>query len=269
MHCLSNQYDAKNNYIPSRVEEIVNFATHGVPAAVFLFIVCSAITEYGLEWLLVSSVSAGGVSYGESEFDFAWLRMVTSIVYGGTLFLVLTCSALYHLGAGLFGRGSMFTRFFMLMDHAIIFVFIAASYTPWLLLVELGEDNWIGKAMLVVVWLVALMGLIRCTTCWLDRLVNELNLYLIMGWMALVMLYPMIQADISTLAFLEILAGGLFFSAGILFYATLDGKLPFSHALWHMMVTCGIAVHYHAVYTYLWNAKSTIKRLAITVNSNA
>ena len=157
-------------------------------------------------------------------------------LYGGGLLAMLGCSALYNL-AGPGRWKSVFRR----LDHAAIFVMIAGTYTPFLLVAVGG--GW-GLGLLAFVWTVALCGVAVKLFCpWrLDRL--SVAAYLLLGWSIIVVLDPLFGA-ISGAGLVLLGLGGLLYSLGVVFH--LWGRLPYQNAIWHAFVLAAAACHFSAV----------------------
>jgi len=127
-------------------------------------------------------------------------------------------------------------------DHAVIFVFIAGSYTPFALgQIQRGE----GWDMLLAVWGIALVGVALKLSNRLRHPLVSTALYLVFGWMVVVVAQPML-ASLPPLGLRLLVAGGLAYSLGSLFYL-LDSRMPYSHFVWHLFVITGSTCHFLAV----------------------
>lgn len=158
-------------------------------------------------------------------------------IFIGSMVLMYAVSALYHaLPVG------TAKRWLRKCDHAVIFVFIAGSYTPFALgQIHRGE----GAQVLLAVWGIALAGVLLKL---LDRLRHPLlstGLYLAFGWMVLVVARPMLDS-LPPLGLQLLVAGGVAYSLGSLFYL-LDRRMPYSHLVWHLFVITGSTCHFLAV----------------------
>lgn len=168
------------------------------------------------------------------------LRVVSFTVYGVTLFLLYLFSTLYH---SLRGRAK---RIFQTLDHHAIYLLIAGTYTPFTLLALNGATGW---WMFGTVWSLALIGIV------LDMLPREkprvlaLFIYLGMGWLVLFALDPLIAA-LPAGGFRWLLAGGLFYTVGIVCYV-LDRRYPWCHGIWHLFVLAGSVSHYFTILLFL------------------
>jgi hemolysin III len=163
-------------------------------------------------------------------------KIVSFSVYGAMLVAVYVFSTLYH---SVRGRAKDVLRKF---DHCSIYLLIAGSYTPFALVSLRGAWGW---SLLGVIWGLALVGLAQ--EIWLARGARVLSMviYLLMGWLALVAVWPLWQA-LQPAGFAWLLAGGLLYTLGIVFYAT-DRRLRHGHGVWHLFVMGGSSCHFLAV----------------------
>jgi hemolysin III len=163
-------------------------------------------------------------------------KIVSFSVYGALLVAVYVFSTLYH---SVRGRAKDVLRKF---DHCSIYLLIAGSYTPFALVSLRGAWGW---SLLGVIWGLALVGLAQ--EIWLARGARVLSMviYLLMGWLALVAVWPLWQA-LQPAGFAWLLAGGLLYTLGIVFYAT-DRRLRHGHGVWHLFVMGGSSCHFLAV----------------------
>lgn len=174
-------------------------------------------------------------------------HIVTFSIFGGGMFLLYTASTLYHwLPAS--ERG---LRFLRRLDHSMIFFYIAATYTPICLIPLRGPWGW---SLFGVVWALALFG-IAMKVFWLHapRWLST-AIYLAMGWLVLVGIYPLVQAlSIPALAWLA--GGGLVYTLGAVVYA-LKWPNPIPryfgfHEIFHLFVIGGTACHFVVMYCYV------------------
>ena len=204
----------------SLTEEIANSLTHGIG---FLLSIA------GLVILVVSAKS-----YGDP-----W-RVVSCSIYGGSLIILYGSSTLYH--SFLSGRKNYI---FKIIDHSAIYLLIAGSYTPFMLVSLRGAWGW---SLFGIIWGLALAG-IMFKMFFVNRfLVLSTASYLAVGWFALIAIYPIVKkVPPGGIGWLVI--GGILYSLGILFHFW--GKLPFRHAIWHLFVLGGSICHYFAVLFYV------------------
>jgi hemolysin III len=169
----------------------------------------------------------------------AW-KIVSFSVYGLTLFLLYLASTLFH---SLHGKAK---TLFETLDHAAIYLLIAGTYTPLTLVTLRGAWGW---AIFGTVWGLALAGIILDCTSLRWRRAMTIVISLLMGWLIVVAVGPLLDSlPPSGLAWL--LAGGLFYSVGILFFL-LGEKRPVYHVVWHLFVLAGSASHYVMILLYI------------------
>jgi hemolysin III len=201
-------------------EELANSLTHGVGAVL------------SVAGLVLMVVSAG--RYGD-----AW-HVVSTAIFGTTLVLLYTASTLYHSL-----RGEQLKVRLQKFDHAAIFLLIAGSYTPFVLVTLRGPWGW---SLFGVVWGLAVAGV--TVKFWLAgrfKLVSTL-IYVAMGWLVMVAIKPLVAA-LPAGGMKLLLAGGLCYTGGAVFY--LWKRLPYHHAIWHLWVLAGSACHWAAVFVYV------------------
>lgn len=198
------------------VEEVANTITHGI--GLLLSIV-------GLVVLLVLAALRGT----------AW-HIVACSIYGATLICLYTASTLYH--AVISPRVKRALRIF---DHSAIYLLIAGTYTPFLLVSLRGPWGW---SLFGVIWGLALAGVLF-KFWFVERFVIlSTAVYIAMGWLVVIAAKPVItHVPFTTLIWL--LAGGLAYTGGVIFFAA--KRIPYSHAIWHLFVLAGSICHYFAV----------------------
>jgi len=165
-------------------------------------------------------------------------RMVTYPLFGLTMILLYTASTLYH------GHPNpQYKARLKVLDHISIFYLIAGTYTPITLVAMRG--NW-GWTIFAVVWGLALAGTVFKLFFTGRFTVVSTALYVAMGWIAAAAVVPLFQS-VPGQTLVWLLAGGLFYTVGIVFYAW--HRLPFNHAIWHLFVLGGTACHLVVVLT--------------------
>jgi len=201
-------------------EEIANSITHGVGA--LLSLIGTAILLY------------------RAARDGTTLHVVSFAVYGSCLFLLHLSSTLYHAL-----RPPRAKRVFRVFDHCSIYLLIAGTYTPFLLLSLWGR--W-GLTLLVAIWTLAIAGIVF-KSLFIGRLQRaSVLLYVLMGWMIVVAAREA-WARVPHAAIGFVAAGGLLYTLGVAFYAW--KSLPYNHAVWHLFVLGGSVCHYAAILLYL------------------
>lgn len=167
-------------------------------------------------------------------------KVVSVSIYGATLILLYSFSALYH---GLNGRVKDVLR---KVDHLSIYLLIAGSYTPFCLVTLRGPWGW---SLFGVVWGLALLGILQEFRPVNGERILSVVIYVLMGWLILVALIPLHHA-LGTTGFAWLAAGGVFYTAGIVFYA-LDTRLAHAHGIWHLFVIAGSATQYFVIARYV------------------
>ena len=167
-------------------------------------------------------------------------RIVSFSIYGTSLFLLYLFSALYH------GTKGSLKSFFKKLDHIGIYLLIAGSYTPFVLVSIRGAWGW---SLFGVIWGLAIIGTLLDIFSSNERRILQLIIYVVMGWLALIAIEPLIDS-LSLSGFLWLLGGGLFYSIGIIFYV-LDIKEYHFHGIWHIFVLMGSVTHYFTIMYYI------------------
>jgi hemolysin III len=168
-------------------------------------------------------------------------RCVVSIcIYGTTLLLMYFASACYH-----FVRSPRTKRAMRIFDHATIYLLIAGTYTPVLLISMRGGWGW---SMFGIIWGLAVAGIIlKLFFVGRFELLSTIT-YVLMAWLALICLRPLIAA-VPSGGVAWLFAGGLAYTSGVAFF--LWDYLPFNHAIWHLFVLAGSVCHFLAVWLYV------------------
>lgn len=201
-------------------EELANRLTHGLGAA---------FSVAGLVLMVVFSARHGD----------AW-QVVSTAIFGATLVLLYTSSTVYHSF-----RDERLSRLLQKFDHAAIFLLIAGTYTPFVLVTLRGPWGW---SLFGVVWVMAAAGV--TLKFWFAGRFKVLStlIYIIMGWLVLIALKPL-SAALPAGGMRLLVAGGLCYTGGAAFY--LWRRLPYHHAIWHLFVLGGSVCHWAAVFWYV------------------
>lgn len=202
-------------------EEIANAVTHGVAAL---------LSIAGLAVLVAFAVLYSGSP-----------KVVAAVsIFGASMVFLYTASTLYHSIPN--PRAKKVLQY---LDHSMIYVLIAGSYTPFCLITLQGYT---GIALLCAVWLIAIAGIsLQAVLLHKADWINCL-LYLSMGWLAVFVIDPLVTTlDSTGLALL--VAGGLAYTVGVVFY--IFERIPFSHAIWHTFVFAGTALQFFSVLFYV------------------
>lgn len=202
-------------------EEIANAVTHGVAAL---------LSIAGLAVLVAFAVLYSGSP-----------KVVAAVsIFGASMMFLYTASTLYHSIPN--PRAKKVLQY---LDHSMIYVLIAGSYTPFCLITLQGYT---GIALLCAVWLIAIAGIsLQAVLLHKADWINCL-LYLSMGWLAVFVIDPLVSTlDSTGLALL--VAGGLAYTVGVVFY--IFERIPFSHAIWHTFVFAGTTLQFFSVLFYV------------------
>ncbi len=205
----------------SRAEELANSISHGI--GLLAALVAAPI-------LIVVTARSGNAA-----------NIVGAAVFAVCMVLTYLNSSIYHW----MPQGHL-KQMFRKLDHAAIFLMIAGTYTPFTLGVLSGAMGW---TLFGLVWGLAALGLLLMQ---FNRLGNQWvsnGLYLAMGWLIVVATVPLVT-HMAPAGLLLLLAGGLAYSGGVVFYA-LDARLRFGHFVWHLFVLAGSTCHF---FTVLWYA---------------
>ena len=206
----------------------------------------SAITHY--IGMLLSLIAAAPLLI-KAEISGIPSALTAMGIFILTMILLYTASTVYHtldVKAGVL-------KVFRKLDHMMIFVLIAGTYTPICLLVLKGR---VGMIMLALVWGIAVVGMVLkafWVTCpkWFSSII-----YIAMGWICL-LVFPTLLRDLKTPAFLWLLAGGILYTVGGVVYAlrlqafNCVHKYFGSHEIFHLFVMAGSFCHFVVMYWYL------------------
>ena len=170
----------------------------------------------------------------------AW-QLAGAIVFSIALVLLYTASTLYHAISHPPAKQAL-----KVFDHAAIYLLIAGTYTPFTLVSLRGAWGW---SIFGVVWGLAIAGILVDSFAEKGRRIIPLIIYVFMGWLSLIAIKPLLVA-LSLSGFMWLLAGGLFYTLGIIFYV-LDHRNHYFHAVWHVFVLAGSISHYIAIFKYV------------------
>lgn len=162
------------------------------------------------------------------------------IVYGISIIVLFSASTLYHAV-----KREKQKHYFRIIDHISIYLLIAGTYTP-VLLITLHES--LGWTLFFVVWGVAAFGTILKLFFTGRFEVFSTLLYLVMGWL-IVFDFSNLSSTIDSDGILFLFGGGLAYTVGIIFYAI--KKIPFNHVIWHLFVLAGAVLHFFMIFFYV------------------
>ena len=200
-------------------EELINAYSHGLGAVLaFIDAIFLIVKGYGLplgQWISL------------------W-------VYGLSLVLLLSSSMLYH-----FAQDELKRYWYKKLDHTAIYYLIAGTYTPFL---SIAIPTAKAHHLLIALWVIALIGTLF-KLVFIHRFQRvSLAAYLVMGWLAVLVMDDM-QRYLSKDAIQLLIAGGLAYTVGTLFYALKNVR--YTHAIWHVFVLLGAGLHFLAIYCYV------------------
>ncbi len=188
----------------------------------------------------VLALAGGAVLVTFAGMDGDARKLVSYSVYGFTLFLLYLVSTLYHSLTGPAKRA------FRVLDHQVIYLLIAGTYTPFTLVALKGALGW---WMFGTIWGLAVFGIVLDTLSRKGPRVVPIIIYLVMGWLCLFALDSLLAA-LPPEGFRWLLAGGIFYTVGVMFYI-LDHRYPWCHGVWHLFVLAGSISHYFAILLFL------------------
>jgi hemolysin III len=202
------------------VEEFANTITHGfglvLSIAGFLLLVILA-SVHGDFWYILSS-----------------------LVYGASLVTLYAASTFYHSAVS-----PELKRKLQILDHCGIYLLIAGSYTPFLLVVLRAG---IGERMFFFIWTFALVGILSKIFFFNRFKFASVLSYLVMGWIGVFAIEPLFSA-LGYAPIALIVAGGLAYSIGVIFFAW--NSIRHHHAIWHVFVLAGSIFHFLAIAIYV------------------
>ncbi|QEW06642.1 PAQR family membrane homeostasis protein TrhA [Nitrincola iocasae] len=201
-------------------EEVANSVSHGIGMFAALI---------GAFFLIKHAVMLGDPAF-----------IVGCSVFAATMVMLYMASSLYHA----LPPGSN-KAVFLVIEHSGIFLLIAGTYTPLTLGVLYGPWGWL---LLGIVWGLAFIGITLKILLKSHHHILFTSLYLLMGWTIVIAIEPL-MANISQTGLFLLVAGGLSYTVGVIFFAT-DSALKYGHFVWHLFVIGGTTCHYFAVLGY-------------------
>ncbi len=201
-------------------EEIANSVIHGIG---------TVLGVAGLVVLVVLAALQGD----------PW-RVVSFSIYGGTLIVLYLTSTLYHSL-----QHPRAKAVFRVMDHATIYLLIAGTYTPFLLVSLRGAWGW---TFLGLIWGLALLGIgFQVLFAGRQGVLSVLS-YIVMGWLGVIALRELL-ANIPMGGLIWLAIGGVLYTVGVIFYSW--QRLPYNHAIWHLFVLGGSIAHFFSMLFYV------------------
>lgn len=206
-------------------EEIFNAVSHIVGGALAV-----AMTVIGI---IAAAV------YGD-----AW-AVTAMAIYGASMILVYTSSSIYH-----FLRQNRAKKLFRVLDHCMIFLLIAGTYTPFCLVALRTESFW-GWGIFCILWVLTAIGITFNAIDMHNKTVARLSMfaYLVMGWCGVAAIVPILRV-VSLWGLLWTLFGGIAYTVGAVFFI-FDRKAKYIHSVWHLFVFAGSALQFVAILFYI------------------
>lgn len=198
---------------------------HGERFNAWTHLVGALLACLGAIWLLALAALDGELA-----------KIVSAAIYGLSLILLYSISTLYH---SLRGRAKVVMR---KLDHLSIYLLIAGSYTPFCLVTLRGSWGW---WLFGIVWSLAAVGMLQEIKPRSEARVLSVVIYAVMGWIVLVAVKPLLAA-LGTAGFSWLVAGGVLYTVGIIFYAY-DQRFRHWHGIWHLFVMAGSLLHFVAI----------------------
>lgn len=203
-------------------EEIGNAITHGVGAS---------LSIAALVLLIITGFKNGNAA-----------DITGAMIFGISMFFLYMMSTMCHAFA--LTKGST-KKVFRILDHSAIYVLIAGTYTPFCLSMIGGTK---GLTILIIQWSLAIIGIIFRAVYYDKFTAVHVAIYLAMGWMV-VFFINSFTAAVSTAGLVFLIAGGISYTVGVLFYAIRMFK--YHHMVWHFFVIAGTACHFFLIYLYV------------------
>lgn len=206
-------------------EEISNSITHGIGsllsiAALVIMVVVAAIHHNTI-------------------------GVVTSAIFGASLIILYTMSTLYHAISNEKAK-----KVLKVFDHCTIYLLIAGSYTPFTLVALRSINSAKAWVIFSIVWAIAVFGIVLYAFFKNKFKVLNIVSYIVMGWVVVIAIPEIIQffkMNDAMAGFYLLLAGGLSYTLGVIFYALQTKNLRYFHTIWHLFVLGGSICHFLSV----------------------
>lgn len=189
---------------------------------------------------LILSLMAVSMLFFKSIEMGAWVYGIAYVVFGLSLVALYTASTVYHSAKLPAQRNKL-----RVVDHAAIYVLIAGTYTPYMLLTLPGT---LGYSILAAAWSMALVGIILKIFYTGHFVVLSTALYVLMGW-AIVFAIKPLASNLPPEGLFWLMAGGVSYTLGAILYAI--KQIPFNHAIFHLFVLLGSISHFISIYFYV------------------
>jgi len=176
----------------------------------------------------------------KAEGTHSGIIVASALVFGLSMIFSYTSSTLYHALARTKAR-----HVFHILDHCMIYLLIAGTYTPLLLVVIGGTLGW---TLFAIVWALAICGIVYKSIAIDKHNVASAVLYLAMGWLAVFFIVPLWHS-LPLTAILLLVAGGVSYTVGMIFFSF--DKIRHFHSIWHLFVLAGSIFHYFLILQYV------------------
>lgn len=221
-------FDVKAVKIPnySKKEDWVNSITHmvGVPFGIAVLICC-----------VIKAVTLGSA-----------ISIVSSAIYGLSVIVLYSCSSIYHALDKNLGKQVM-----RVVDHSTVFILISGTATPFALITIRTANPGLGWTMFGIMWGVTAIAILFTFMNQEKFKALQMVLYLALGWTSVLGFKAAISSGQNgKLAVVYLLAGGISYTLGCILYG-LGKNHRYFHAIFHLFVLCGTALHFVAVYSYI------------------
>lgn len=211
----------------------------------------STNSSYSVKEEIASSITHGlGVVFGVAALLLLILKAMSEhadaltffsySIYGVSIILLYLASTLYHAIPSVRAK-----RMLKTFDHCAIYLLIAGTYTPLMLV---GLKTPLAMTVLAIIWGVALVGVVLKVAFVYRFKALSLGIYLAMGWLSVVVLYQLVKV-MPTAGLVLLGMGGVVYSLGVFFYV--KHTIPYNHAIWHLFVLGGTILHFLAIYYYV------------------
>ena len=165
---------------------------------------------------------------------------IACAIYGASVMLTFLTSAIYHSS-----HAPKLKHVFHVLDHMVIYLMIAGTYTPFTLVVLQGVWGW---SLFAVIWSLAIVGLIFKLFFTGRFILVSTGIYVLMGWIAVIAIVPILEG-LSIGGLFWLILGGALYTLGVLFF--LMERVPFAHTVWHLFVMAGALAHFICIYEYV------------------
>ncbi|MDR3582428.1 MAG: hemolysin III family protein [Candidatus Pacebacteria bacterium] len=199
--------------------------------------IAGAVTHNIARWLAIIGTI---FLFTKAETVHSMTATVSVLIFGLSMILSYSSSTLYHALARTRAR-----HVFHILDHCMIYLLIAGTYTP-LVLISIGGR--LGWTLFAIVWILAAMGIVYKSIAIDKHNVASAVLYLAMGWLAVFFIVPLWHS-LPFAGIMLLIGGGISYTVGMLFFSFDD--IPYFHAIWHLFVLGGSIFHFFLIFQYV------------------